>query len=1659
MRLFLKIFGGLFLFILVLLVGTSIYLQTESGQIFFTKRVNGYLKKKIETPFKIQKIKYSLPDWIELEGVYFADKHGDTLVAGQKLYVNMDMLGLLQNRVHVNELGLEKIQLNINRRLPDTTFNFEYILNAFKKKDSINILPDTTQGKGLSYNIDKIKLQNVSIDYLDDQEGIDAKVQIKNTNTSLTAFDPSLSKYHFDQLNIEDAAIDLRLYSGVPKKNKLAKSDTLDVAFNELKAKNIHWKFADENAGLINTVKLGQLKAVGNKLYLESKKVHLKTFELSNTVAELSVLRKKTSLKKAIAKAETIENNWAVLVDKIILSKNTVQYDNQNEAKKAKGIDFNNLKINELNLNAERLSYSDKGISGWIYSGSFKEKAGLQLKSLQTDFAYTEKQTFLKKLELKTPQSIIRDEFILSYASLDELSKNLGNASIQSSLKNSQIGFKDLLLLFPEYAKTTPFEGNENGIVKINGKLSGKINNLQIATTTLTGFDGAKLSFQGQIKGLPNPKKTILNLNVTTLAITQKDLLKMLPKNTLPNTIELPQKITLNGKIAGKLEDLSLNTNLQSDFGNATFNGKLINITAEKNQKYEGKIILAGFEMGKFLKKTDQFGKLTLNAKVKGTGFDIQTLETAFDGIIEQAEINGYNYKNASLKGTLSNQIFTLVGNISDPNLNLVIDSQFDISKEYPSIKGKATIDQLNLKALGFYTDNIGIKGDIDIDMQETNPENPTGTITINKGTLTQNGKVTKVENMTLTANNTANGKSITINAPFIKAKLNGNFNYLQIPDIFILTANRYFVLPDVTYKPVIEPYSLTMDLKLVNHPALQSFFPLLTRLDTTRLIAKIDSKADTLLRGNLSMPFMEYDTIKISNAKLSMVADQNKLKYSGGFDGINYDDFQVRKTSLEGIIADNSAGFKAIFRDFENKNRNELVGTIQSIDRQYRLKLANKGLLINYLPWVADSTGYLQYGNRGLLANNFNIKRGEQKLIINSTTDLPNGPINVTTDSLEIQNFVSLFSADSTLASGKMDGQILLSDYMTQPSFKGDMVVKNFNFKQKPIGNLTLNIFNESANKITTNATLVNQNNDLLLTGSYFLNTKNNLNLNLIINKLSAETVEAFSMGEMKRAKGNLNGKAEINGSFDNPEINGNLNFDKVAFDLSSFGGRYLIDKQTLLFEGSTIRLNQLAITDTLNQPMKVNGTVLLTNIPYVKYDLTIDTKNFLALNSTRKDNDLIYGKGIVDADLTLKGVSTKVKIDGDVKIRENSSISIIIANSGDDLGESEGVVVFVNRSNPEMEVASKDTLVEKPFVNDFISEISLNIEADEKSELTIIVDEINGDNLKVKGHGKLNAGINNNGKPYMLGSYDLTEGSYGLTFEVLKKQFSIQKGSSIIWSGDPMNGEVDITAIYKVNTSPLDLMENEIANNRDVYRQKMNFEVQLTMTGKLSRPNITFKIVPSESQRLVANDVITNVKTRLNALNAEGENKNGDEINKQVFALLVLNRFFSDKSSDFFSSNTGGSNASAFARQSVSKLLSDQLNQFASSVIKGVDLDVNLSSSQDYFNGVSSTRTDLNLGLSKAFFNDKVEIKVGRNFELENNTKITRNPSEVFDNLMLNYKLSSDGKFLFKAFRKNQYQSVLEGFIVETGVGFSISRDYRQLGELFMRRKKQLQ
>jgi hypothetical protein len=166
-----------------------------------------------------------------------------------------------------------------------------------------------------------------------------------------------------------------------------------------------------------------------------------------------------------------------------------------------------------------------------------------------------------------------------------------------------------------------------------------------------------------------------------------------------------------------------------------------------------------------------------------------------------------------------------------------------------------------------------------------------------------------------------------------------------------------------------------------------------------------------------------------------------------------------------------------------------------------------------------------------------------------------------------------------------------------------------------------------------------------------------------------------------------------------------------------------------------------------------------------------------------------------------------------------------------------------------------------------------------------------------------------------------------------------------------------------------------------------------------------------------------------------------------------LLLNRFVTEN--PFASSGGGGMNAGAFARQSVSKLLTEQLNQLAGSLIEGVDLNFDVASADDYSTGSRQDRTNLNVGLSKRLLNDRLTVNVGSDFELEGPSAPGAQRNGLAGNVSIDYKLSKSGEYLLRGYRKNDYENAVQGYVIETGIGFIISVEYNTLKELFNKKR----
>jgi hypothetical protein len=439
--------------------------------------------------------------------------------------------------------------------------------------------------------------------------------------------------------------------------------------------------------------------------------------------------------------------------------------------------------------------------------------------------------------------------------------------------------------------------------------------------------------------------------------------------------------------------------------------------------------------------------------------------------------------------------------------------------------------------------------------------------------------------------------------------------------------------------------------------------------------------------------------------------------------------------------------------------------------------------------------------------------------------------------------------------------------------------------------------------------------------------------------------------------------------------------------------------------------------------------------------FALDLTTNDFRLLNTTENDNELFYGQVGVNAAVKIRGTMLEPVIDARLGLSDGSDFTYVVPQNDATVMEGEGIVRFVDKTfknDKFMKGINHADTVKSKFVG---LNLTARIELTDRESFKVIIDPTTGDQLAVKGNTTLTLSMDPTGDMNLSGRYEISEGTYNLSFyKFLKREFKIEKGSTMTWSGDPLNAEMDIAAIFEVETAPIDLLANQLQGSdeseQNRYKQRLPFLVYLDISGQLLKPEIAFRLDMPMADR---NYMGGNIYSRLQDINTREA-----DLNKQVFALLILKRFISDNPFE----NQGSSGLEGTARTSVSKMLTEQLNRLSENV-RGVELSFDVKSYEDYSSGEAQGQTELQLGLSKNLFNDRLVVKVAGNVDVEGENT-NRDVTDFIGDLALEYKLTEDGRFRITGFRSGNYD-MIDGELTETGAGLIYIKDYNLLSELF--------
>ncbi len=547
-------------------------------------------------------------------------------------------------------------------------------------------------------------------------------------------------------------------------------------------------------------------------------------------------------------------------------------------------------------------------------------------------------------------------------------------------------------------------------------------------------------------------------------------------------------------------------------------------------------------------------------------------------------------------------------------------------------------------------------------------------------------------------------------------------------------------------------------------------------------------------------------------------------------------------------------------------------------------------------------------------------------------------------------------------------------------------------------------------------------------------------------IDSLDFSLIEPLTRQYLNTFEGHLSGKVNIVGNKTHPDIGGYLLLKKTRLNPSAVNTDFNIEEGKILLDNNLISFNQLKITDKDNDEAYLDGTINFADLSDPVFDLRINANQFLLLNKSESSQGNYFGKVVADLNARISGNTESPDIVLTTAFNHKSDLTYVVTSSEPKAASQDDVVVFIKDSTTIVQQDSIDQ--DLMAVNMKGLNVATNISISDQMDITLVIDPASNERLNIVGNGDLSLAIDPTSNQTLTGQYRIKKGSYTLRlYDVIKRDFEIKEGSSLTWYGDVMNANANISAIYKVRTNALSLMgvtQSQLSDTEYAsYNTTINVEVVMNLSGNLLSPDIDFDI------NLMDKNVNSNIESAISQLSNDES-----ELNKQVFSLLILNRFSSNRAS---ASTTVSYEIENTARQSLSKLLSQQLNRFSNQYLKGVDVSFDIDSYNQVVENQVNTRTDVSVDVSQNLFNERLKLTVGGNVVVEENKQQgSTSSSDLTGDFEVEYKISKDGTYRVKAFNKTEYEDELNGDVSKTGLSFMFIKDFTRFGDLFKNRKK---
>lgn len=1302
---------------------------------------------------------------------------------------------------------------------------------------------------------------------------------------------------------------------------------------------------------------------------------------------------------------------WKVKAGKVRVKDSKGKYGQTGKKPNKPGttLDPDNIEVEDVNAAIDDFEMDGDNIKVPVKHLSGKERSGLQVKDASGTVNKNKNGLDLNDVKLKTKGSDIKLNGHVDQDMLD--GKPNGKATIDT---DSKIDLNEVEKLVPDARKALK-DIPHNKPVKIKAKARGNDKRVDIHSLD------ADVPGVGRIKG----KGTIYN---------PTDMDRM--KADLDTEVDLRDPSVLNKmlglddvklppmKMSGKINKEGCKwvaRNLRISTGGGTMRGDGYYDVC--NENYDVDAAFNNFPVKSFL---PDYGvrNLTGSVNARGHGFDFTDCGSTWtDATVNLASVryNGNHYGNLKARGKLRGGYADVYASSANKGADLDVNAHGTICNDHYVFTANGDVRDLDLNRLGVYDGicngktKLHAKGDINLRTQEWDAD-----LTLLDIDWQLDSSLLVTDEAHGTLHSTPWLTCIMVENEDTYAHLNSPMGMMELAKKFGNTADEFKRQYNERWLDVERlkepmPY-FDFDMHMGTDGLVQRYLQQ-KEIDFRDISCEVSRDTSIYIDGRahgISIAETNIDTITIHANEL-----QNEYlafnAHMGNRPG-TWDEFAT--VDIEGGLKGPAVDFMLHQQNIKHETGYRLGCNARLTDDEVRMRLFGKGnMVIGYRDWTVNDDNYVNVDYRTrMLDANLKLQSDSSSVEL-MTTRLPGEAtenIQLNIDNLMLEEWTRILPMlDKT--SGTLNANVDINWDGTNADGDGVIDIKDFVYNGKPEGDVTLNAdFDFDPATAATALTA-----DLILDGKRSVTLRGSLNdatadtpLNLEANfeRFPLSRANAFIPGDYIWLDGYALGTLAVTGSMDNPQLHGYFTADSATVNLPRYGSSLKFAPDRIPIDDNVITFKNYKLIGSNLSPVILNGTVDLRDLNNMVIDLKANGREVQFMDSKQDDVTQIFGKGLADINATVKGYGYIMSVRADATLLSGSNITYVMKDDISQLSNTvdENMVTFTDFNHP----ASSAVLVTGKGSS--ATDILANITVQQGARINAYLSEDGQNRATIDGSGRLKYTLDFAGKDNLTGTYTIASGNLRYTPPMIsQKNFNITPGSSISWTGEMLNPQLNLKGTEHVRTS--------VQGQQNL----VDFIIYANVGGTLSAIDLNFDL-SCENNPFVQDELQT-----------LGENKRSEE----AINLLLYNTYRGTAAGENKFLETSATTA-------LFSFLQSKLNAWAAQTLPGIDLSFGIN--QYVGTQGNGTRTSYSYRLAKTLFNDRFKIVVGGEYNT-NAAQEENIASNLFNEVSLEYYLNDVGSRYLKLFRHMSYKNVMEEKVAETGVAYVLKRKLTNLKNLF--------